>query len=472
MLKKEIILFFWILFVFLHIINFTNIPIFEDEAEYLLLAQEIYKNPIKEVFIYAQNGLFPFYGWIVSIGMFLIEDSLVVGRLLNILLASSLIFWVYQVYKLFRLTKTFTLFGIILFISSPIIFLNSRIALLDTTVLVLTCWYIYSTAALLREVNFKNSFFLFLSLTGAIFTKPTAFFGFATVLLLSFSVFSKEKLKNFYRIFIIFSLSLFLWGFLVFFYHGQILRDTGSSISFLGIFERIKQNLWLTFNWINIYYFTFMIIIPLIFLYRKRFKHYKLYFCMIGWIVAFLLSMVCFNQFYYPRHLVNISAPLIILLAGILSEIPTKTRLPLFILVIILQLGLSFKIVFSPEVANIALEDKFGYYENYTSGRKILEIANSLREIAGSDEIIVWTDGSYVMEYGLRRSLINSNIEIQSFRLGEQLLPHEPRSVQKDNIKDTYIVVNRWTPSNLNDMKLIKTFDVSYRHSQYLYKVN
>ena len=108
-MNKKILIFFWIIFVATHLINILQFPIFEDEAEYLLLAQQVFNNPIHDLFIYSLNGVLPMFGWLVSIFMIFIHDSLLAGRLLNVLLASTLVFWIDMIASLYKFNNIFGL---------------------------------------------------------------------------------------------------------------------------------------------------------------------------------------------------------------------------------------------------------------------------------------------------------------------------------------------------------------------------
>lgn len=477
-MNNKFLFLFWLLFIVTHIINVANMPIFEDEGEYLLLAEAIKQNIFANLFIYLQNGLLPMFGWLVALISFIFSDTLIAGRVLNVLLASTLIFWIPKIARIFNMSKFFVFASELLLIVSPIILLNSRVALLDTSVLVFIAWYIYFTAKVIKEKKWIDSVWLFFSLVGALLTKATALFGLLPVIYLCIDgLLGKKYLKEkFVKIAVPYFLAfaIFLGFFLVF--SNEIENDSGSSLithlAVSKIFAQIKNNAWLTVHWFGVYYQPLLLgfLAPLLF--YRHIKQRKLYLLMGMWIFSSLLFMVFFNRFYYPRHLLLISLPLITIIAGIISEIPRKYGLLLFLIILSIRLSLSYDIVTNPFYADIALEDRFSYFEDYSSGVNIPKVTQRLQELSSNGSIVVWLDGSYVFEYGLRREFEkNANISFKSFSLGDRYIRHEPGFISKDSKLPTYVVINRWNPKNKNELKLVESYKVSFRHTQYLYLI-
>lgn len=464
-----IIFIFWLIFLATHLIFLTFIPIFEDEALYLFLADKIFQNPAHYFFIYPENGLFPMFGYLISLVNLFFHDSFIAGRVLNILLTSTLVFWVVKVSSLFQMKKFFEFASIILLIISPIIHLNSRVALLDTSVLVFTAWYIYFAARYLQNPQLRYFIFFLISTLAAFLTKATALFGVIPVFFLIYQHYRQGTKRG---IILAYLIVLIILGIIFFFFGSQISNDSGSSLitnqpSSLFL-SKVKTNIWLTYHWSKVYYLPFLFL-PLIFLiFYQKIRKYRFYYLMLIWLISSTIFMITLNRFYYPRHIFIISLPLIIITTAILSEIPRKIGLVILILISFMQLQLAWDIITQVSHANLALEDKFAYFENYTSGSQLSSIASTLREISGEQPLTVWLDGSYVLEYGLRREMKNDQGTFKSFRLDNNFLPN-PIEVFKDQNKTTFVVTNRWEPKNIADLKLIKSFNVSFRHFQNLY---
>lgn len=481
---KPLTILAWLLFVVPHVIFISDFPLFEDEAQYLLMAEKIMENPQANYLIYLKNGVLPMFGWIIALGTLIFKDSLIVGRIINILLASSLIFWIIAIGKFYKLPRLFFPVGIALFIVSPILALNSRVALLDTSVLVFTAWYIYFTAKITRSPTRLDYFGLVISLTCALFTKATGFLGIPAVILLLILSYKKSSKSNILSIVYVY-VSIFILFFLYYLmFEKQITSDTGSSfITHLNskeISEKVKTNIWLTSHWLYIYYSPYIAAILLFLTRIKSIRKTDIYSVMFTvmftvmfiWFATSLTTMILLNRFYYPRHTLNLVAPLVVFAACIISESPKKVGILLFTAIVFLSLGLRWEIVTNLSGAKIALEDKFAYFENYTSGTRIVDITKTISNLSEKEAIELWLDGSYIMEYGLKRKLKgNSNITLKSYRLGTDLLPHHPAKVIANPSKKTYVLTNRWLPENLSELTLVKSFPVSFRHSQELYLV-
>lgn len=475
-MSKKIILLVWIIFIISHLINLTSLPLFEDEALYLLLSDQISKSPFQNFFIYPINGLLPMFGWMISVTNLFFHDSFIAGRFLNVLLASTLIFWIVKISNLYNLNNTFQVMAFILLIISPIIHLNSRVALLDTSILVFTAWYIYFTAIYLKTTKNIYLLGLLLSLLPTFLTKATAFFGLFPVLLLIFINFKKDYkfklsyLKLFFTYFIVGIILI-----LIFYKFGdQIFKDSGSSLifheQFSQILSKIKLNLFLTFIWVKVYYLSFVPVPILFIIFWNKIKKWEIYSLLAVWIFSSIIFMIILNRFYYPRHILILSLPIIIISCVMLSEIPKKVAIIFFLFICLIRIVLGLDIITKISHTDLALEDRFEYFENYTSGVNIKPITNTLEELSKGKQIIVWLDGSYVLEYGLRReSNNNTNIQFKSFKLNKSFTQKESQIVGKDPHNETYVIVNRWSPQNIKELKLIKTFDNSFRHGQQFY---
>lgn len=471
MMNKKLTLFFYVIFIITHIINLEKLPIFEDEALYLFLSDKISSSPLQFFFIYPQNGLLPMFGWLISLLNIFFQDSLITGRLLNVLLASTLIFWVVKIGNLYKLDKRFQLMSIILLIISPIIHLNSRVALLDISVLVFTAWYIYFTLKYLRVADHYTLYYLFFCALAAFLTKATSIFGLLPVIFLIWQNYKKNRILSL-RLISVYVFAFITVGSLMFFFGTQISEDSGSSLvthkSPPEILNQVKMNIFLTYYWAKAYYLPFFFLPVIYLLFHHKIKNHQFYLFMVIWIISSIIFMVTLNRFYYPRHILILSLPLIVFTSALLTAIPKRISLIIFIAICLIRLQLTWNIIANIYQADLALEDRFEYFENYTSGINLPKIASFLTDISKDKPITLWVDGSYVLEYGLRRELKNNQIIFKSYKLGDDFLPHPLSLVTKGHLP-TYVLTNKWQPLNINELNLIKSFDVSFRHTQRLY---
>ncbi|MDO8619175.1 MAG: glycosyltransferase family 39 protein [Candidatus Daviesbacteria bacterium] len=477
-LNKKILLVLWVIFMVTHLINILEFPIFEDEAEYLILAQQVYSNPIHNLLIYPFNGLLPMFGWLVPLITIFTHDTLLGGRLLNVLLASTLIFWIDMIASLYGFNKRFRYIAIILLVTSPFLFLNARMGLLDTSILVFTSWYIYFTAKLLKKPSSHYEVLgLFLTLIGAFLTKATAIFGIPVVVYLFFRALrgdEREK-SNFKKVLKVHLLVAAIFFSVLIFYGQAIIADTGSSsATHLGIsriLPRIELNSRLTWIWSLVYLGQFLLLLPFSYKLKKN-KINELFIIMLIWAVTATLLMIIFNRFYYPRHMLSLTIPVIVIGAGILSEIRLLPSAALLLIMILIKAPTNYYILFNYQKADLALEDRVSYFEEYTSGIRINDVADKINALSQNDLITVWIDGSWNLEYGLRRQLKdNQNIKFLSYRLGDYFVPHDVSKIYKDGDKKTYVVVNRFQPPNKKDLELIENFKISFRQGIQIYQI-
>jgi len=477
-MDKKLVLIFWLLFIAVYSINLTLLPIFEDEAQYLLLAEAIQSNPVGNFFLYPQNGLLPFFGWMVAIFNFFIKDSLVAGRIVNVLFASSLVWWLYSISQLYKLSKTFFFICFLFLLTSPILLLNARVAMLDTAVLALTAWYLYFTLKIFLFPTKKDYIGLLVTLLAALLTKATVLFGIpALIILILIEIYKKKKItKEIIYPILVYGLAFGVLGGLFFFFSQQIHRDSGSSLvsnfSMENFLERIRINSWLTLNWTTVYYQPALVALLEYIVFFKYIKNKKVFFILGFWMVTAMAATITLNRFYYPRHILILLAPLTIFVGGIWAYIPKLISIPLLLLIFLPRIFFDWNIVFTPQKAALAAEDRFSFYEDYTSGVGVEEIAVALSKLSKDGPIVVWLDGSYIMRYGLRRELENNaNIIFKSFNPFVGSFFDATGDVIKDDNFTTYALANRWYPKNAGKLKIIRSFDVSFRHRRVLYQM-
>lgn len=478
-LSKKVLILLWAIFVITYLINILQFPIFEDEAEYLLLAQQIVSNPIDNFFIYFYSGLLPMFGWLIAITTYFVGDTLLAGRLLNVLIASTLLFWVELVSNLYSFNKRFRYVAMISILSSTILLLNTRVALLDTSILVFTCWYIYFTAKLLKKPKSKLEYLgLFISLLFAFLTKATAVFGVPSIAFLLFTYFRNKNIKTskyLKPVLVIYTVVFTIVIIVAIFFGKFILADDQTSfIGLIGIdafLDRIRLNIRLTWIWSLVYFGQFLIAVPFLFKLRK-YKSNEFFIAMVLLLLTSATLMITMNKFYYPRHILNLTVPLIMLLAAVLSEMTIFWGAIILSATILMRIVTNYFIVFNYQEATIALEDRVVYFEEYTAGTRVDDVSKKINTLSEENPITVWLDGSWTLEYGLRRNLAgNKNIKFLSYRLGKYLVPHDVSKIYKDEGRVTYVVVNRFQPPNKMNLELIESFEISFRQGIQIYKL-
>ncbi len=477
---------FWIVFVLVYTYRLTRFPIFEDEAIHLLMAERLFNSPFNNFFIYMSHNFLPGFGWLFFPIRFFIKDSLLAGRLLNVFLASSIFFWLYLIKDTFKFPARFFILSSSLILFSPILFLNSRIALLDTAVMVFSLWSLY---LFLLVINKPKPFYLvlfFFVLLTCLLIKFTSLFILPSLIFIFLLNYRKTKSLAKYKyslITLFFALAAFLLIVSPFFFQVSDILKTGSVFVLKtgDILTRVHQNFWLFLNWSNVYYPLFPLSVlsfAVLILTKKKVRGSELMTALLIWFITSLFVMICFNRFFYPRHILMLLMPFLIIPIFVLLKYPAKVSVFFVAFLVFMRIILLKDLVLDDTFAKaqIAKEDRFQYFEDYTSGINIDSLASFISKKAANyanGKITVWLDGSWVMEYGLRRALKDiPNIEFKSFVDFESHRYAISGKILKDENKLNYVVVNKNRPLNIKDLVLEKEFNWGGYHPEYLYVFN
>ena len=474
---------FWIIFVLVFTNHLIKFPIFEDEAINLLLSERLFNNPISNFFIFIRHGFLPSLGWLIFLVRLFVEDSLLAGRLLNVLLASSLFFWLYLIKKEYKLPMRFFILSSTLFLFSPILFLNSRVALFDTAAMVFSAWSLYFFTLILRKPKPIFQILFFIVFLSCLLIKFTSLFILPSLVYLLFVEYMKtKKLVVYKRQIILLLFTLVCFVLIISPFYSLVSGDLGTGLVFNlntnAILTRIYHNFWLFLNWSNVYYppLLLSILFFVILILDKRKAHENGFLmALLVWFMVSLLTMTIFNRFYYPRHILILLIPLNIIPVFILQRYSLKISVMVVAFLILIRLTLFGNLIFDTTFtkAEIAKEDRFQYFEDYTSGIEIDNIGKYLSESAANKRIVIWLDGSWVMEYGIRRVLKNNpNIEFKSFVDFESQRFGIPGKVDGDSSELNYVIVNKYRPLNLKDLILEREFSWMGYHPVYLYIVS
>jgi hypothetical protein len=486
LVKKRIglvILFlFWVTFVLVFTNHLTKFPIFEDEAINLLLSERLSINPLGNFFVFMRHGFLPALGWFIFVVRLFIEDSLFAGRLLNVLLASSLFFWLYLIKKEYKLPIGFFVLSSVLFLFSPILVLNSRVVLFDTPVMVFSAWTLYLFTLILKKPRLIFEILFFIVFLSCLLIKFTSLFILPSLIFLVFMKYRKtKKLKEYKRQIFLLLLTLFCFGLIIAPFYLSISGDLKTGLVFNlnagAIFARIYHNFWLFLNWSYIYYpslsLSILFFVTLI-LDKREVQGRDFSIALLIWFAVSLLTMVLFNRFYYPRHILVLLIPLYVIPVFVLQRYPLVISVAMVTFLVLIRLVLFGDLIFDTTYtkAKIAKEDRFQYFEDYTSGIEIDDIAKYLSEKAENKKVVVWLDGSWVMEYGVRRALkATPNIEFKSFVDFESQRFGIPGKVSRDGNKPGYVIANKYKPLNMKDLTLERQFSWMGYHPVYLYAI-
>jgi 4-amino-4-deoxy-L-arabinose transferase-like glycosyltransferase len=455
--KNEIIISFILfgLFFLSRLINLTNIPIFVDEAIYLRWAQ-IAKNDAAWRFISLTDGKQPLFVWLILVFMKVIKDPLIAGRLVSVGagMLSTVGIWFLSLI-LFK-KRRLAFFASLLYLVIPFYLLYDRMALMDAMVGAFCVWALLFEILLVKTLRLDVALILGWILGGAVLTKTSGFFNlylFPLTLFL-FDWRDKKRWSNLLKwtglALLAIIISQLLYGVLRLspWFHMIAQKDTNF------IFP-VKE--WLShplmFFWGNlrgqidwlVNYLTwpmaFLVGASLVF--REKFREKSL---LLAWFLIPFVGLAFFGKVLYPRFILFMSLPLLILVALFLEQLAAKikNRKSFFLLLFLflsLPLFVDWKLLFEPTAAPIPQNDKGQYINSWPAGYGVKEVVGFAKEEAQDKEIFIATEGTFgLMPASLELYLWDDpKIEIKGYWPVREV-PEEVLEKAKD--KPTYFVFN------------------------------
>jgi 4-amino-4-deoxy-L-arabinose transferase-like glycosyltransferase len=187
-----------LLYIITRCLNFTSLPYFGDEAEYVWYGQTALHDPSQR-FISLEVGKQPLFVWFVMLAVKIFSNPLIAGRMVSIAAGLLTMFGIwFLTYRLFR-DKQVAFFSALLFVFFPFAQLINRLGNYDSVVGMFYVWCLYFTVLLVQTIRLDVAYTLGLFLAGGILTKTNAFFS---LYLLPFSLllFNFKKLERWHRL--------------------------------------------------------------------------------------------------------------------------------------------------------------------------------------------------------------------------------------------------------------------------------
>lgn len=442
----------------LKFINILNIPPFGDEILYLYLADEITKNP-QTLFKSISFGVYPLYIWFLAI-IDLLNNNLInplfLGRVTTTffdLVSALLVFKIGE--NLF--SKKVGIISSIVYLTLPLTFFHGRFVLLEsplnTTSLTAIWLTFYLNKTLNKNIELIRVFLISLLLAISFFIKPLAIVYFPAIFLIFLVGHFKESRFNFKfnkLLFLNFVSLLALTILLISIFYIPTSLQFNRYIENNSIIEssilNLKNNLWLTLWWTRNYLtlpILFLTILVLtIGLIKKNLNIIWLGF----WISSIIVFSTLLAANYYPRHLYPISAPVSLIIAVLINKLVNfKKLLGKLSLLLILTSPILFNLTLikDPQLANLALEDKQQFFEDWSAGGGLMEIAEYLKQTPGiqNSKIIVESEPSQFWAlsnlYGIpeNKILISKNLYQGKF-VEDELL-------EKNKKIDVFVILNK-----------------------------
>jgi 4-amino-4-deoxy-L-arabinose transferase-like glycosyltransferase len=403
----------WASFVVLYfatrLYNIMSLPIFTDEAIYTRWAQIARFDPNWR-FISLTDGKQPLFVWFDMIVMRFVNDPLLAGRLVSVFAGFATMVGLYFLGKtLFN--KKVGVLASLLYIFYPFALVYDRMALYDSLVATLFVWGVIFEILLVRYRRLDIALILGFILGGAVLNKTS---GFLLIYLFPLSLFLfnfKDKKWKF---------NLVKWASLAFL--STALAYGFYSVLRLSPFVHIIEekntifvytfSQWLShpFNFVQgnmiglldwtVSYLTIsgvLLVLASFFIFRKNLKE-KLF--LFAFFIVPLLGLALFGRVLYPRFILFMTMPLLILVAfsldNILMKLRTNKAKAFGILVALLFfLRADFFILTDFKNAPIPYSDLEQYINNWPAGGGVKEIIGILEREAKDKKIYVASLGTF-----------------------------------------------------------------------------
>lgn len=459
MIKKPIVwLCLIVIFYFVtRLINLTALPIFTDEAIYIRWSQ-IGAQDAGWRFISLTDGKQPLFTWFVMAAIRVFSDPLFAGRFVSVVSGSAGMIGMFFLGKELFSNTRIGVIASILYIISPFTLMYDRMALYDSLVAAFSIWNLYLAILLVRRIRLDVALIFGLTLGVGMLNKTNAFFS-LYLLPVTIVLFDWKKERKIPRLLTWIGLCVLsavlsqaIYGILRLspFFYLVSLKDAlfvyplREWITHPFLF--LQGNLHGEFDWL-INYLTIPLLLASFAALVLDLKKIMEKFLLVCWWFAPFFALSLFGKVLYPRFLLFMSMPLLILSAYSIDWILGKMKNRFVQVIIIAVLCLpslynSHGVIADIASAHIPKSEIGQYINDWPSGWGTLEISGYLQEESLKAPLAVYTEGTFgLLPYALEIYLNgNSQVEIHGVWPPAKTIPDDIReSAQK---KPTYYITN------------------------------
>lgn len=445
------------LFAVTRLYNLTYLPIFTDEAIYIRWSQ-IGSRDAAWRFISLVDGKQPLFTWIAMVLMRFIADPVFAGRLVSVLAGfGSLTGMFFLGREAFRSARIGAIASA-LYLISPFALVYDRMALYDSLTAMLSIWNLYLAILLVRRVHLDIALILGMSLGLGMLNKTSGFLNLymvpATLFLFDLRKTDRAKRLGLWFIYVgvatIISLAMYSILRLSPLFYMVAQKDMVFVYPFVEWIKHPTEffisNIRGMLDWL-IHYLTWPMwiaaLLPALVFWKYGREKFMLYF----WWLAPFVALALFGRVLYPRFILFMTMPLLVLASLTVDYIITrwgKTLFGLALLAVLIvpNVWTGFLLLTQPTHALIPQADRGQYINDWPAGWGLKEVTGFILEESKKGKVVVYTEGTFgLLPYGLEIWLVDRpNIEIH----GIWPLPDAPPSQVVESIKQyqTYLVMN------------------------------
>jgi 4-amino-4-deoxy-L-arabinose transferase-like glycosyltransferase len=430
------------LFFFTRFYNILSLPIFTDEAIYIRWAQ-IAANDAAWRFISLTDGKQPMYVWIAMILMKLIEDPLLAGRLVSVLAGLGTMIGIFFLTSEIFKNRKIGLFASFLYVLYPFALVYDRMALYDSLVAMIMIWALYFEILLVRHIRLDLALILGMIIGLGMLTKTNTAFALILLpfLLVLFDFKDKKWKQKLGKLFIFSLAAAFITGVMY-----MVLRlspyfhiiEAKNYVFVYPLSEWLQHpftyffsNMSALIDWV-IKYMTlpFLVLVATSFLVGKKYLREKI--LLFVWFIVPFIALAFFGRVMYPRFILFMTIPLLVLGSYALYEaigFTKKVWLKGVIVVVFITMFVvnDYFIITDFAKAAVPRSDKGQFLAAWPSGVGVPETVAFLKEKSKNQKIYVGTGGTFgLMPYALEIYFVNNpNVTVKGFWPVNDLPPQE-----------------------------------------------
>jgi len=458
----------------LRLFHLTIIPVFADEAIYIRWSQIMASEPTLR-FLPLSDGKQPLFMWILMLFVKRLSDPLFAGRLLSAVSGiGSMIGLFFLTYYIFK-SKTSALLAVVLWAISPLSLFFDRMALVDSMLTCFGIWTLFLSLITADTLRLDMAMLSGFALGFAGLTKSPALF-FAALIPVSVILLKKPKdlLKYVSLLLITYVIAFGMYNIQRLGPNFALLTSRTSDYVFplsriiTNPTDPIRYNLPTTFSWLTAMGPIGLVLLAVVGVILNYKKHKKYILILGAWFLAPLLFEAEYTRSFTLRYILFLVPPLYVFAASAFNAFAGKWKYLtiLAFIAFIVQAGIfDWFLLTNPEKADFPLRERMGYFQEWTSGTGIKQVADYIRaehNANPSKRIIIGTEGYFgTLPDGLMMYVQDiPNLVVVGTGLAISKIP-DPLVQSKLAGNLTYFVINKSRlavdPSKLN-LKLIAAY--------------
>jgi 4-amino-4-deoxy-L-arabinose transferase-like glycosyltransferase len=401
-------------------------------------------------------------------------DPLWVGRLTSVLAGAASLGGMWALtWELFK-NKKLAFLAAVLYLVSPFALLYDRMALYDSMVAAFSIWSLYLGVLLVRTLRLDVALIAGMVFAGGMLNKTSGFLSLYLLpgTLLLFDWAKRDRVGRLVKwvglVVVAAVLSLMLYSILRLspLFHMIAQKDNVFVFSVSEFltqpFRFLEGNLKGEFDWVRSYMtLPLFALAMLAIVYPSRSWCEKL--LLAGWGLVPMVGLATFGKVLYPRFVLFMTMPLLILaavgLAGLMRRLG-RWGVVALVACLVMPLYMDYFILTNPKQAPITKSDKDQYISDWPSGWGVSEVNAFLASEATKRKITVITEGTFgLMPYAVEIYLVdNPNVEIKGIWPLPEELPQEFADAASDH-KTYFILFQRQSPPEAWPLRLIAEYE-------------